>query len=64
MSIIYYIHKPAEDTVQRLRKRPKKTSPNARIMRAVFSDKPRKLLYIPLTIDDYNHHMNGANIVN
>jgi hypothetical protein len=64
MSTIYYIHKPAQDTVQRLRKLPKKTSTNARIVRAVFGDESRKLLYIPLAIDDYNHHTNGADIAN
>jgi hypothetical protein len=64
MSTIYCIHKFAEDTVQRLRKRPKKTSTNARIVPAVFGDEPRKLLYIPRAIDDYNHHINGADIAN
>ena len=47
-----------------MRKRPKKTSTNAKIVRAVFGDEPRKLLYIPLAIDAYNHHMNGADIAN
>src|SRR6266536_3867879 len=64
MLTVHCVHNPAEDTVQKLRKRPKKTSTNARIVRAVFNDKPKKLLYISLAINYYNHHINGVDIAN
>jgi hypothetical protein len=51
-------------TVEKNRKRPKMTSTNARVVRAVFGDSPVKKLFIPLAIDAYNHHMNGVDITN
>jgi hypothetical protein len=47
-------------TITRSRKRPKLTSSSAKTARAVFGDKPRKDLEIPVFADDYNHIMNGC----
>ena len=47
-----------------MRKRPAPTSTNAPIVRPVFGDEATKLLYIPESIDDYNHHMNGVDLAN
>ena len=46
-------------TIDRLRKRPKKTASNSRITREPFGDNPTKVLPIPTFIDDYNHYMGG-----
>ena len=48
--------------VKRMRKRPSKTSTNARTSRAVFGDLPMKELSIPDFIDLYNHFMNGVDV--
>ena len=48
------------DTIQRMRRRPAKTSTNARTSRAEFGEETIKLLDIPLFIDKYNHFMNGV----
>jgi Transposase IS4 len=48
------------DTIKRVRRRPSPTSVNARIERPVFGDEPFKRLYIPRTVDDYNHYMNDV----
>ena len=53
-----------EDHVIRSRKRPKKTSTNAAIVRPAFGDLAIKDLPIPTLIDVYNHHMNGVNLAN
>ena len=53
-----------EDKVVRLRRRPKKTSTNAALIRPIFSDLVRKALPIPTVIDAYNHHMNGVDLAN
>ena len=50
--------------VQRWRKGLGDTSINARIVRPVFGDDVRKLLWIPKVIDEYNHHMNGVDHAN
>lgn len=49
-------------TVERLRRRPKKTSTNASVVRGIFGDQARKLLPIPEFIDDYNYHMGSVDI--
>jgi hypothetical protein len=48
----------------RMRKRPKKTTSNARITREPFRDKPTKILAISTFIDDYNHYIEGINQTN
>ncbi|MFL5661997.1 MAG: hypothetical protein ACJ8BW_11710 [Ktedonobacteraceae bacterium] len=52
------------DLIKRYRKAPKPTSTNAKVVLAVFGGEYRKWLYIPIAIDDYNHHMNGVDIAN
>jgi hypothetical protein len=42
-----------------MRKRPKKTASNAKIIREPFRDNPTKILPIPTFIDDYNHYIEG-----
>ena len=49
-----------EDTILRLRKRPKKTASNAAITRKPFGDQSTKILSIPLFIDCYNQNMGGV----
>lgn len=49
-------------TVERLRRRPKKTSTNATTVRGIFGDQARKKLPIPQFIDDYNYYMGGVDI--
>jgi len=49
-------------TLERLRRRPKKTSTNAITVRGIFGDQSRKTLPIPQFIDDYNYHMGGVDI--
>ena len=49
-------------TVDRLRRRPKKTSTNGATIRQIFGDNSRKLLPIPVFINDYNQHMGGVDI--
>ena len=53
-----------EDRVQRLRRRPKSSSTNTNIIRPVFGDQSRKLLFIPRAIDVYNHGMNSIDTAN
>ena len=50
------------EKVVRNRRRPKKTSTNAALVRQVFGDNPQKALPIPAFIDDYNFHMGAVNI--
>ena len=49
-------------TVETLRRRPAKTSTNARTSRAPFGDLTVKKLPIPDFIDLYNHFMNGVDV--
>ncbi len=53
-----------EDTILRLRKRPKKTASNAAITRKPFGDQSTKILSIPLFIDCYNQYMGGIDQAN
>ena len=48
--------------VEKLRRRPVKTSTNARTSRAPFGDLTVKKLPIPDFIDMYNHFMNGVDV--
>ncbi len=53
-----------EDTILRLRKRPKKTASNAAITRKPFRDQSTKILSIPFFIDCYNQNMGGVDQAN
>ncbi len=53
-----------EDTILRLRKRPKKTALNTAITRKPFGDQSIKILSIPLFIDYYNQNMGGIDQAN
>ena len=57
------VHYPT-NVIERLRKRPKKTSTNAGIVLKVFDDDVTKKLPIFIFINDYNYHMNGMNVAN
>jgi hypothetical protein len=46
-----------EETIERLRKRPKETSTLAKTAQAPFRDQATKLLHIPVFDNDYNHGM-------
>ena len=50
------------ETVERMRRRPKKSSTNGTIVRSLFGEEARKLLPIPTFIDDYNYHMGAVDI--
>ncbi len=50
-----------EDTILRLRKRPKKTALNAAITQKPFGDQLTKILSISLFINYYNQNMGGIN---
>ena len=50
--------------LEKLRKRPAKTSTNAAIVRKVFGDCATMELAIPVVIDDYNGNMNGVDLAN
>jgi hypothetical protein len=63
LSTIHTVNQPS-DLIQRMRRRPKKTSTNGAIVRPVFGDAPRKEISIPRFIDDYNHFMGGVDIAN
>jgi hypothetical protein len=47
-----------------MRKRPKKTASNAKIIREPFRDQLTKILFIPTFIDDYNHYIGGVDQAN
>jgi hypothetical protein len=64
MLTVHKVHKGADDTIQRERKRPRPTSSNFDVVGKVFEDNPSLWLYIPLFVDDYNHHMNGVDVAN
>lgn len=55
------IHGP-DEYIERLRKRPAKTSKGYAGSRELFADQAMKVLEVPKSIDDYNHHMNGVDI--
>lgn len=53
---------PWNEVTQSLRRKPRKTSTNAAIVRRAFGDNNRAAFFIPTAIDDYNHHMGGVDI--
>jgi Transposase IS4 len=53
-----------KERVERLRRRPKISSTNAKIVRPVFGEFPNKRLFIPRAIDVYNHGMNSIDTAN
>ena len=57
------MHRP-EDHVIRSRKRLKKTSTNAAIVRPAFEDLAIKDLLIPTLIDVYNYYINDVDLAN
>jgi hypothetical protein len=63
MSTVHSIHLP-NNVIERFRRRPRVTSTNAKNVRDVFLHHPRLNLFIPLAINAYNHHMNGADVAN
>ena len=63
LTTIHTVNQPT-DLIERMRKRPRKTSTNAAIVRPVFGDSHRKVIAIPRFIDEYNHHMGGVDIAN
>ena len=63
LSNIHTVHN-TNDFRDKVRKRPAKTSTNARIVRAVFNQEPTKELQIPRFIDDYNQYMGGVDLAN
>jgi hypothetical protein len=63
MLTVYFIHLLI-DVIERLRRRPRVISTNAKNVRDVFLYNPRLNLFISLAIDAYNYHMNGADVAN
>jgi Transposase IS4 len=59
ISTAHSLHRP-EDRIQRLRRCPKISFKNARILTPVFQGLLFKNLFIPKAINDYNHHMKGV----
>ena len=58
------IHKVGpEHTVETVRRRPRITSTTSRKLRRVFGNASTKRLAIPKIVYDYNHNMNGVDIV-
>ena len=55
------LHK-INNTVKRLRKRPRKTINNRRHVDKIWGDEGTKEIYIPTLIDDYNHWMGGVDV--
>jgi hypothetical protein len=53
-----------EERVLSLRKCPRLTAKNRRILEPVFQGSTEKWLFIPRAIDAYNHHMNGVDLAN
>ena len=64
MSVIVLVIGRDKDKIIRLRRRPKKTSTNAALVRPIFGDLVCKALLIPTVIDAYNHYMNGVDLAN
>jgi hypothetical protein len=53
-----------EPKIFRIRKRPKKTTSNARITREPFGELLQRILAISTFIDDYNYYIGGIDQLN
>jgi Transposase IS4 len=54
----------AQDFVEKVRRRPTKTSTNGALAWKAFGDNPRIAIPIPRIFDDYNKYMGGVDIAN
>jgi hypothetical protein len=63
VSTVHSIHL-SKDVVEHLRRRLRVIFSNARNVGSMFKNSFRLKLFIPLAIDLYNHHVNGADIAN
>src|SRR5580700_1911509 len=63
MSTIHTIH-TSQDFVEKVRRRPTKTSTNGAIAWKAFGDNPCLAMPIPRIFDDYNKYMGGVDIAN
>jgi hypothetical protein len=59
----YSLYIPKRGFVIKIRRRLGDTLINIRIVRPIFDEGPIKYLPIPITVDDYNHVMNGVDRV-
>ena len=59
-----YIIKKVIDLVKYERRRFNKLSTNVIITRQSFEKKIRKILFISIFIDDYNHYIRDINLIN
>ncbi|CAG8645651.1 11423_t:CDS:2, partial [Dentiscutata erythropus] len=48
--------------IKRNRRKLRETSTNYKNIRSVFGDEVRKVISIPVAVDNYNHHMGGVDI--
>ncbi|KAF1980689.1 hypothetical protein K402DRAFT_307441, partial [Aulographum hederae CBS 113979] len=62
MSTVHGCTHQGLETVEKLRKRPSKSSSNAATTRPIFGIHSTKHLPLPVPLDDYNHHMGGVDI--
>ena len=53
---------PWNEVTHSLRRKPRKTSTNAALVRKAFGNRDRAAFFIPTAIDDYNHYMGGVDI--
>jgi hypothetical protein len=63
ITTVYSIYS-SRNVVERDRKRSRVIFTNAKNVREVFGAKSRRILFIPLTINAYNHYINKADIAN
>ncbi|PVH67763.1 hypothetical protein DL98DRAFT_442813, partial [Cadophora sp. DSE1049] len=60
---IHIIHQ-TDDFQAKIRRRPRKTSTNSRIVRLVFKEKHTKKLHIPRFINNYNYYIKRVDLAN
>jgi hypothetical protein len=63
ITTVHNIYSP-KNIIERDRKRPRVIFTNAKNIRKIFNAKFRRILFILLTINAYNHHINGTDIAN